>query len=785
MAKSMLKDFRISGDVIDAVSGVVARQEAEAYVAAKKEGGLIPEEGPSESVTLQAIVDSYERNLASSVEAKAFLERSGVTDWTILRRLGAGYCDGTLSERLSARQRAELSQRGVLTKGGDESLSQCVTLPLFDAAGAVVGIAGIPVAGGTERVIGAKGLVNRAALAVWREEIILTETVLDAVSLLSMGIERVLPCIGEDGDASEERAALKEAGVSRVVIAFSTRDAGRAKAKRLSGILTDEGFSVAEIACEDGDSWSEALRAGTLAADVETLIREASFSAGAAREKWEWNARSQRWELTRDGLVYKAMGSVKRIGTSMRLSVRMEKDGKRYLDHVDLYSARSRLAYREQGAAALNLEGAVIEQDLLSLLDQLESEAEADESAAPTERVVTEEEAALALTLLESDTIFEDIVRDMDAIGHVGEDENKLLVYLAASSRKLMSPVSVVVTSVSAAGKSFLIDTVRRLMPEEDVVNLTSLSDQALNYMTDGSLMHKLLILGEAVHNEVVEHQIREMLSARCLSRMVVTKDERTGKLASALVRQEAVVSLMMSTTRFSMNEENASRYLLIHADESDEQTKRIHERQNASYTLEAMRRNAEIVPAVIRKHQAAQRLLKSVVVVNPYTAGKEFPYRLMRSRRDNKQLQDLIASVCFLRQYRKEKRRTGGITYIECDATDVSVAWNLFRKAVMKASYLELPESMVRLYEDIRSMCREIASESGISSEDVKFDQGQVRRKVHYLGAESVKKYIHKLVGLEYLGMSGTGLRGQRARYQLIADESLESLAGFGDQDQ
>lgn len=303
--------------------------------------------------------------------------------------------------------------------------------------------------------------------------------------------------------------------------------------------------------------------------------------------------------------------------------------------------------------------------------------------------------------------------------------------------------------------------------------------------MTDGALMHKLLILGEAVHNEVVEHQIREMLSARCLSRMVVTKDERTGKLASALVRQEAVVSLMMSTTRFSMNEENASRYLLIHADESDEQTKRIHERQNASYTLEAMRKNAEIVPAVRRKHQAAQRMLKSVVVVNPYAAGKEFPYRLMRSRRDNKQLQDLIASVCFLRQYRKEKRRSGGIEYIECDGTDVTVAWNLFRKAVMKASYLEIPESMVRLYEDIRSLCREIASESGISSEDVKFDQGQVRRKVHYLGAESVKKYIHKLVSLEYLALSGTGIRGKRARYQLVADESLESLAGFGDQDQ
>jgi hypothetical protein len=47
-------------------------------------------------------------------------------------------------------------------------------------------------------------------------------------------------------------------------------------------------------------------------------------------------------------------------------------------------------------------------------------------------------------------------------------------------------------------GKSYLVDTVRRLIPEKEVAAVTSLSDQALNYA--GNLIRKFLILGEAVH---------------------------------------------------------------------------------------------------------------------------------------------------------------------------------------------------------------------------------------------------------------------------------------------
>lgn len=764
MAKKMLERFRISGDVIDAVADSLEDTErfpsAEAY-------------GRSEEAPLAAVAQYYERTLASSAEAKAFLEQEGLVDWRVLSRLGCGYSDGTLCASLSRSQREALSNAGVLLEDGREALAGSLVFPLKDGEGQVCGFYGCKADGGKDVHLPGtgEGLVNREAIPLWREEIILTKSVIDILRFLSLGIERVIPCHGTAGVTGAHLKAFRDASVKKIILGFNDPSLGER--------LKNEGFSVAVL--PDDAPVSEAIRSGASREELELVIREAHIRVPSRLETlWQWNEKGSFWELWRDGRHYKAMGSTKRLGSSLRLSVRIEREGMRFLDHVDLYSARSRQSFREQSAAALGVEGALVEQDLLSLLDQLETIAEETDENGSDAPPLSAEDRENGLSLLESPTLFEDIIRDMEEIGHVGEDENKLLVYLAASSRKTASPVSVVVSSASAAGKSFLIDTVRRLMPSEDVINLTSLSDQALNYMGEGTLLHKLLILGEAVHNEVVEHQIREMLSSRCLSRMVVTKDERTGKLTSSLVKQDAIVSLMMSTTRVSMNAENASRYLLVHADESDEQTKRIHDKQNSAYSFDAMRRAAKTIPEIIRRHHAAQRLLERVTIVNPYAGEREFPYRLMRSRRDNKQLQDLVAAVCFLRQFQKERKNRDGIVFIECDRVDVDIAWGLFRNTVLKANLLELPESLVRLYEDIRVLCRLIADESGISILEATFDQRQLRRRVTYLGAESVKKYLRFLVSLDYIAVSGRTLRGKRSRYELIADESLESLAGF-----
>ena len=79
----------------------------------------------------------------------------------------------------------------------------------------------------------------------------------------------------------------------------------------------------------------------------------------------------------------------------------------------------------------------------------------------------------------------------------VGEDTNKLIGYLAATSRKLDAPLAVMVQSSSAAGKSSLMEAVLAFMPAEDKVQYSAMTGQSLFYMGAVDLKHKILALAE------------------------------------------------------------------------------------------------------------------------------------------------------------------------------------------------------------------------------------------------------------------------------------------------
>jgi hypothetical protein len=254
---------------------------------------------------------------------------------------------------------------------------------------------------------------------------------------------------------------------------------------------------------------------------------------------------------------------------------------------------------------------------------------------------------ALGLDLLKDPNLFTRIIEDLSTLGYVGDEINKLLIYLCASSRKLDNPISVLILSQSASGKSFLVETVRQLIPEHDVVAVTSLSDQALHYAD--SLVHKFLILGEAVHNHIVDHQIREMLSGKELSRLVTVRNAETGALLSRIVKIPTVVAMVMSGTNYHINPENSSRCFVIHTDESREQTLRIYEHQRKKYSLEKIQTGGPTAERIIQQHHAAQQLLQKKNIVNTFAQFLDFPVSSIRMRRDHDRFLDLIASVCFL----------------------------------------------------------------------------------------------------------------------------------------
>ena len=57
------------------------------------------------------------------------------------------------------------------------------------------------------------------------------------------------------------------------------------------------------------------------------------------------------------------------------------------------------------------------------------------------------------------------------------------MAYLACISRKLASPLAVLIQSTSAAGKSTLMERVLALVPEEDRVHYSAMTGQSLFYL--------------------------------------------------------------------------------------------------------------------------------------------------------------------------------------------------------------------------------------------------------------------------------------------------------------
>ena len=455
--------------------------------------------------------------------------------------------------------------------------------------------------------------------------------------------------------------------------------------------------------------------------------------------------------------------------TNLRVNIRAKSPaagGERsYYDGFDLYLARGRTAFAASLERTLGAEPARVERDLVRILAFLEAERDR-ELASSGQRApagIPETERKAGMDLLTDPNLFTRIVDDLSALGYVGEDLNKQLLYLCATSRKRDNPLSVLILSQSASGKSYLVECVRRLMPEDETIAVTSLSDQALNYLSD--LEHKFLILGEAVHSEAVEHQIREMVSGKELSRLVVEKDPDTGRMESRMLRIPVIVSSVMGSTAGTVNPENASRCFVIHADESKEQTERIHRYQRTRHCLNRLLADGEAAAAIITTHRAAQKLLRNIAVVNDFAPFLNFPAALMRSRRDHERFLDLIDTVCFLRQYQKKTEHQNGISFIRCDLADYEIAYRIMVEGVLTSTLEELPKGARLLYEQIREWVGRTAKARKIAVKDLRFTQRHIREATG-LGHTWVKAMIKKLADWEYL--EADGKERQKTYYRL-----------------
>lgn len=738
-----------------------------------------------ESNLLNPVAEWYQRALESHRGAQDYLAGRGLLHWETLRRLGVGYAVGDLNTGLMNRHRQVLLDLGVLREDGREAFEGCLVIPLKNESGQVVSFYGRRISDREPKHLYLKGphrgLVNRQALEVWRDTMILTESLLDGLSLITLGIENVLPCYGAHGFTADHLNALQRQMTQKVVLAFDADEGGRKGAAKVQAQLLEAGFEVALIEPVRAKDWNQALVAGLTKQGVQTLLEAAVYQKKAAPEFSAVQEQAGIWVFGFPELVYRVMGVKAVFSQDLKLSLRAECPGfPPYYDRVDFYAARSRSSFASSLGALVGQEPKKIEKDLVKILEHLEHQRDRNlKGDMPEEVVITEEDRALALEFLHSPQLMDQVVQDMEALGYAGEDTNKQLVYLASVSRLMDKPLSIYIQAGSGAGKSYLLETMRKLLPPEAVKAVTSFSDQALNYLDASDLTGKVFMIGEAVHNEVVVAQIRQMQSEGEIARLVTTKDLKTGEMKSREVRQKVRMSFMMSSTALELNPENASRCLILQVDESRGQTERVLEAQRHRRTVAGYHKGQANIPQILKKHQTAQRILEAVPVFNEYAPLLSYPMGRTSMRRSQDQFLNLIEAICLLRQYQKSRVKVGSLTGLLCDLDDYRIAYGLYQHGILRGyGGQDIPGGTLMVYELIRKEIQRLAQEKSVAPKEVGFIQRQVREWTG-LGLEFLKKHLRLLVDFEYLLVEGGRRHGTRWSYRLREDAGIDEMEG------
>jgi DNA primase catalytic core len=450
-------------------------------------------------------------------------------------------------------------------------------------------------------------------------------------------------------------------------------------------------------------------------------------------------------------------------------------------DTFDLYHAKPRLSFANQAAEELELKEEIVRRELGEVWLQLErlQDEQIERALAPAKDEVplSAEERAAALELLRDPRLLDRVLEDFEKCGVVGEETNKRIAYLAAVSRLLEKPLAIVVQSSSSAGKSSLMEAALDFMPEEQWENYTAMTGQALFYMGEKNLKHKILAIAEQQGAERAAYPLKLLQSEGKLKIASTGKDPASGKHVTHDYTVEGPVMIFLTTTAHEIDEELLNRCIALTVNEEREQTRAIHRKQREARTTEglwARRKRARIV----QLHRNAQRLLRPLAVVNNHVEENEdFPDHLTRTRRDHMKLLTLIESIAVLHQHQRqiktETRDGETLEYIEATADDVKLARELMRQ-VLLPSLDELPPHTRRLLVWIEEMVRQECEQQQIEISEYSFTRRTVREYTRW-GDTQLRVHLRRLEEMEYLRVRHGG-PGQAFVYQLRSDDAEET---------
>ena len=765
---------------------------------------------------LDQVVDYYHERLLKTPLALDYLKSRGLFSEEAIDRFRLGYADRTLGLRLPERNRKEgkairerLIKLGLLRESGHEHFNGSVIVPVFDEHGHVAEMYGRKNRKVTKPSLPHlylpgphAGIWNVEALA--GGEVILCEAPLDALTFWTNGIHNGTFIYGTEGFPDYLFDAMLTHRIKTVRLAYDADEAGNRAAKRDADKLTAHGIECYRIRFPFGmDANEYALKVTPAAKSLATAVKSAEWMGGpvessrtpapaVSSNKIAANLAAVQPEtanqkdvplLDRQG-EYHVMTQGKRqyrVGgldknnslEVLKVAVRIRHGEDFHLDSLDMTRDGERRRFIERAAEETGLEKELIKRDIGRLLLALEDAQQQRLNAAleSTEHKtpdMTADEQRDAMTLLKSSDLIEKIGKAFDAYGLVGEESKRLAAYLACTSRKLDRPLAVIIQSTSAAGKTALMDAVLAMFPEEERIKYSAMTGQSLFYLGETDLKHKILAIVEEEGAEKACYALKLLQSEGELTIASTGKNPSTGRMETQEYHVEGPVMIFLTTTAIEIDEELQNRCLMLTVDETKAQTERIHALQRESRTLEGLRRKKR-KHSVLKLLRNAQRLIKPVEIMNPYSRELTFTVEKTRTRRDHEKYLGLIDAIALLHQHqRKTENDPESGEFIRVTLDDIELA-NKLAPELLGRSLDELPPQTRCLLEYIKTQVRDLSKREDIEQHLALFSRRQLCELSGWTYSQ-VKRHLVRLQELEYI-IPRYGRMGSTMRYELLVD--------------
>jgi hypothetical protein len=298
---------------------------------------------------------------------------------------------------------------------------------------------------------------------------------------------------------------------------------------------------------------------------------------------------------------------------------------------------------------------------------------------------LTKEETTAAEHYLKQANLLQATNNSIGMSGVIGEEVNRLIMFLVFTSRKTNRPLHIISFGSSGVGKSHLQEKVGELIPEEDKIEITSVTGNAFYYYDTDELGHKLILIEDYDGVLTALYPIRELQSKQRIKKTITVRD-KNGNTKTLHLTVKGPVSVGGCTTSEHIYEDNANRSFLIYLDESEAQDERIMEYQRK---LSAKKIDETAQQKIQKQLQNVQRVLQPITVVNPYAEKLIIPKEVFKPRRSNAHYIAFIEAITFYKQYQRPHKvdKESGEIYIETTLEDIQEANELMKNILLKKS--------------------------------------------------------------------------------------------------